>query len=63
MTVDNFAHVLPFAPSTDDGDSFIYTELLDRTKRVGIASLHTEVYGAEARTYAGVIEPVVFQQH
>lgn len=33
--LDNYHLVRPFAPATDDGDTFIYTELLDRTKRKG----------------------------
>jgi hypothetical protein len=35
VIVDNSALVAPFAPERDDGDSFIYTELLDRSKRKG----------------------------
>jgi hypothetical protein len=35
MLVDNFDLILPFAPAVDDGDTFIYTELLDRSKRAG----------------------------
>lgn len=33
--LDNSALVAPFAPLKDDGDSFIYTELLDRGKQKG----------------------------
>lgn len=35
MSVDNSALVAQFCPPTDDGDTFIYTEMLDRTKRKG----------------------------
>lgn len=35
MPIDNSALVAPFAPAEADGDTFIYTELLDRTKRKG----------------------------
>lgn len=33
--LDNSALVAPFAPETFDGDTFIYTEMLDRGKRKG----------------------------
>jgi len=33
--LDNHALIVPFVPPVDDGDTFIYTELLDRTKRKG----------------------------
>lgn len=33
--LDNSALIAPFAPEKDDGDTFIYTELLDRTKKKG----------------------------
>lgn len=35
MAVDNSDLIAPFCPSTDDGDTFIYTEMLDRSKRKG----------------------------
>lgn len=34
-TIDNSALVAPFCPVTADGDTFIYTEMLDRSKRKG----------------------------
>lgn len=33
--IDNRDHVEPFVPERDDGDSFIYTELLNRQRRSG----------------------------
>lgn len=33
--IDNSKLVLPFVPETDDGDTFIYTELLDRLRGKG----------------------------
>jgi hypothetical protein len=33
--LDNSALVAPFCPAVDDGDTFIYTEMLDRAKRKG----------------------------
>jgi hypothetical protein len=33
--LDNTDLVRPFVPPTDDGDTFVYTELLDRTKKKG----------------------------
>lgn len=33
--IDNSAIIRPFVPATDDGDRFLYTEILDRTKRPG----------------------------
>lgn len=33
--LDNSALIAPFCPPTDDGDTFIYTEMLDRTKQKG----------------------------
>lgn len=33
--IDNSAIIAPFCPERDDGDSFIYTEMLDRSKRKG----------------------------
>ncbi len=33
--LDNTHLVRPFVPAEDDGDTFVYTELLDRTKRKG----------------------------
>lgn len=33
--IDNAHIIREFAPATEDGDSFIYTELLDRRRRVG----------------------------
>lgn len=33
--LDNSALVRPFVPETDDGDTFVYTELLDRGKKKG----------------------------
>lgn len=33
--LDNSQLVLPFVPKTDDGDTFIYTEMLDRGQRKG----------------------------
>lgn len=33
--VDNFELVLPFCPEKEDGDTFIYTEMLNRGKRKG----------------------------
>ena len=35
MSVDNSNTVVKFVPEHDDGDSFIYTELLDRSKTKG----------------------------
>jgi len=35
MILDNSALVAPFCPPINDGDSFIYTEMLDRSKRKG----------------------------
>lgn len=35
MTVDNFELLKQFAPAEEDGDTFVYTELLDRTKKAG----------------------------
>lgn len=35
MTLDNSALVAPFCPLTADGDTFIYTEMLDRGARKG----------------------------
>lgn len=35
MPVDNSELLCQFVPSSDDGDTFIYTEILDRTVRVG----------------------------
>lgn len=35
MTLDNSKLIAPFAPLVEDGDTFIYTELLDRGKRKG----------------------------
>ena len=33
--VDNYTLVLPFVPEKDDGDTFIYTELLNRGQKKG----------------------------
>jgi hypothetical protein len=33
--LDNSDLIAPFCPATDDGDTFIYTEMLDRGKRKG----------------------------
>ncbi len=33
--IDNSAIVRPFVPESEDLGLFVYTELLDRTKRVG----------------------------
>lgn len=33
--IDNSALIAPFCPATADGDTFIYTEMLDRGKRKG----------------------------
>jgi hypothetical protein len=33
--IDNSQLIASFMPDTDDGDSFLYTELLDRSKRAG----------------------------
>jgi hypothetical protein len=33
--IDNSIHIAAFCPATDDGDTFIYTEMLDRSKRKG----------------------------
>lgn len=33
--LDNSELILPFVPQRDDGDTFIYTELLDRSKQQG----------------------------
>lgn len=33
--LDNSALIAPFCPATQDGDTFIYTEMLDRGKRKG----------------------------
>lgn len=33
--IDNTEHILKFCPDKDDGDTFIYTEMLDRSKRKG----------------------------
>lgn len=35
MSLDNSALVAPFCPAQADGDTFIYTEMLDRGKRKG----------------------------
>lgn len=35
MTLDNSLLIRPFVPELDDGDTFIYTELLDRSKGKG----------------------------
>jgi hypothetical protein len=35
MTIDNSALIATFMPEADDGDQFLYTELLDRSKRAG----------------------------
>lgn len=35
MALDNSEHVIRFVPDEDDGDTFIYTEMLDRGKRKG----------------------------
>lgn len=35
MSIDNSALIAPFCPPSADGDTFIYTELLDRSKRKG----------------------------
>ncbi len=35
MNLDNSALIAPFCPEKDDGDTFIYTEMLDRGKRKG----------------------------
>lgn len=35
MNLDNNQLIRPFVPKTDDGDTFIYTELLDRSKSKG----------------------------
>jgi hypothetical protein len=34
-TIDNSMAVAAFCPATPDGDTFIYTEMLDRSKRAG----------------------------
>lgn len=33
--IDNSTHVIAFVPAIDDGDTFIYTEMLDRGKKKG----------------------------
>lgn len=33
--IDNSEIVVGFVPETDDGDTFLYTELIDRSKRAG----------------------------
>lgn len=33
--LDNSTLVAPFCPPSDDGDTFIYTEMLDRGKKKG----------------------------
>lgn len=33
--LDNSKFILPFIPETDDGDTFVYTEMLDRTAKKG----------------------------
>jgi hypothetical protein len=35
VSVDNSALIAPFCPAEKDGDTFIYTEMLDRGKRKG----------------------------
>lgn len=35
MSIDNSQLIAPFCPATADGDTFIYTEMLDRSKRKG----------------------------
>lgn len=35
MSVDNSGFIVQFCPPTDDGDTFVYTEMLDRSKRKG----------------------------
>lgn len=35
MPVDNHEKIMAFFPEIDDGDTFFYTELLDRSKRAG----------------------------
>lgn len=35
MTVDNSELILPFIPEKDDGDTFVYTELLNRGQKKG----------------------------
>jgi hypothetical protein len=35
VTLDNSETVVRFCPETDDGDTFIYTEMLDRSKAKG----------------------------
>lgn len=35
MTLDNSDLIAPFCPATMDGDTFIYTEMLDRGRRKG----------------------------
>lgn len=35
MILDNSKLVAPFVPETEDGDTFVYTEMLDRTARKG----------------------------
>ena len=35
MTIDNSKLIAEFIPENDDGDTFLYTEMLDRSKRKG----------------------------
>lgn len=35
MILNNTEYILPFIPEKDDGDTFLYTELLDRTAKKG----------------------------
>lgn len=35
MPIDNSTLIAPFCPAIDDGDTFIYTEMLDRSKTKG----------------------------
>lgn len=35
MPLDNSALIAPFCPATADGDTFVYTEMLDRGRQKG----------------------------
>lgn len=37
-TLDNSALIAPFMPDEDDGDTFVYSELLDRSKKGGTSN-------------------------
>lgn len=38
MTIDNSELIAPFMPEADDGDTFLYTELLDRRQKTGTSN-------------------------